>query len=90
MFAIKKILQNQVIFATQRNMSSLSIFDIQEFTVQERSINKQKITNVFHKFPRDTKDNNVINLKPEEVLTMQKECMYFSASPKHGEQKIKK
>ena len=84
MFAIKRILQNQVAFATQRNMSSLSVYDIQEFTIQEPSINKEKITNTFHSFTREFNDNNKHNLTPKEVLLMQQECMYFRASPKYG------
>ena len=84
MFAIRKLLQNQIAITTQRNMSSLSIYDIQEFTVQEPSINKDKITNTFHSFSRDLKDNYKDSLTPEDILLKQHECMYFRASPKYG------
>ena len=84
MFAIKKLLQNRVAFASQKNMSSLSIFDIQEFTVQEPSVNKEKITNSFHSFSRDVESIYNDTTKTKETLLKQQECMYFRASPKYG------
>ena len=83
MFAIRKILQNQIPLRCKRNMSSLSVYDMQKFTVQEPSVNKENITNVFHQVTRNL-TNSHNNLTPKEVLLMQQECMYFRASPKYG------
>ena len=88
MFAIRKAFQNKVLLTPKISMSSVSIYDIQEFTMQEPSINKEKTTNVFHEFSRNIIDNN--NLTPKEVLLMQEECMYFRASPKYGSCKTNK
>ena len=89
MFAIKNLFKNRTVFAYQKNMSSLSVYDMQEFTVQEPSINKENITNVFHQVTRNL-TNSHHNLTPKEVLLMQQECMYFRASPKYGFYKTNK
>ena len=89
MFAIRKVLQNKMVLIPKINMSSLSIYDIQEFTIQEPCTNKEKPTNVFHEFSRNIIDNNN-NLTPKEVLLMQEECIYFRASPKYGSYKTNK
>tara|TARA_A100001011_G_scaffold334790_1_gene363353 strand:- start:633 stop:878 length:246 start_codon:yes stop_codon:yes gene_type:complete len=81
MFAIGKVLKKMVIRVQPQTFTSISIYDIQEFTVQEPTNNKVNPSNVFNLLSSDDeKDNNSMNKKTFDEIK-QNECMYHLAKP---------
>ena len=85
MFAIRKVLQKGVSTISVKPLSSISVYDIQDFTMQEQSNNKEIISNVFHSslLIKDNVvnecDNYDLNKTEDELI--QQECMYHLAKP---------
>ena len=81
MFAIGKVLQKTVVRVQPRTFTSVSVYDIQEYTMQEPSNNKENTTNVFSLLSYiDDKETASVNEKSLDDLK-QEECMYHLAKP---------
>lgn len=80
MFAIGKVLQKNVMNVQPRTFTSVSIYDIQEYTMQEATNNKEKTTNIFSLLSFDDKETDSMNEKSLDDLK-QEECMYYNAKP---------
>ena len=81
MLAIGKLLQKTVIRVQPQTFTSISIYDIQEFTVQEPTNNKKNPSNVFSLLSiNNKKEDELINEKTLDEIKQQ-ECMYHLAKP---------
>ena len=81
MFAIGRVLQKTVFRMQPQTFTSLSVYDIQELSMQEPSNIKEIKTNVFSILSVDNKkEDELINRKTLDEIK-QEECMYHLAKP---------
>ena len=81
MFAIRKVLQKTVLRVQLQPFTSVSVYDIQELSMQEPSNIKEIKTNVFSILSVDNKkEDELIDGKTLDELK-QEECMYHLAKP---------
>ena len=81
MFAIARVLQKNVARVQPQAFTSVSIYDIQELSMQEPSNIKEIKTNVFSILSVDNKkEDELIDGKTLDEIK-QEECMYHLAKP---------